>query len=79
VATQRGRERDPRRLVQILAEPKARGSERHRPLLQDFDRALIILSPEQTERTFFYEFRWDEEQDEILVGTSESELNWMRY
>lgn len=48
-----------------------------------FDKALLLVNPEQSERTYMYEFRLKENGDtylpEVLVRTHETELNWNQY
>lgn len=53
-------------------------------IMFDFDRALLIVNPEQTERSQIYEFRLKENGEdkflpEVLVRHEESPLNWMQY
>lgn len=53
-------------------------------IMLDFDKALLLVNPEQSERTYMYEFRLkDDGEDkylpEVLVRTHETELNWNQY
>lgn len=52
-------------------------------IMFDFDKALLLVNPEQSERTYVYEFRLKENGDnylpEVLVRTHETELNWNQF
>ena len=53
-------------------------------IMFDFDKALLLVNPEHSERTFMYEFRLKESGEnkylpEVLVRTHETELNWNQY
>ena len=53
-------------------------------IMFDFDRALLLVNPEQSEKTYMYEFRLKENGEdkylpEVLVTTQQTELNWNPY
>jgi hypothetical protein len=48
-------------------------------IMFDFDKALLIVNPEQSETSYFYEFSWNKDKKEVIVKNSESELNWNQY
>lgn len=50
----------------------------------DFDKALLLVNPEQSEKTYIYEFRLKENGEdnylpEVLMKTQETELNWNQF
>jgi hypothetical protein len=48
-------------------------------IMFDFDKALLIVNPEQTETSYLYEFSWDKYNKEVVVKRSKSELTWNQY
>ncbi len=48
-------------------------------IMFDFDKALLIVNPEQTETSHIYEFSWDKEKKKVIVKSADSELNWNQY
>ena len=53
-------------------------------ILFDFDKALLLVNPEQSEKTYMYEFGLKENGDnkylpEVVVRTHETDLNWNQY
>lgn len=53
-------------------------------IMFDFDRALLIVNPEQTERSYMYGFRLKENGEDkylpkVIVEKDESNLSWNQY
>lgn len=49
------------------------------PILWEWERALLIVNPEQSERSFMYELRWDANTKVVHAREEVLKLNWMQY
>lgn len=48
-------------------------------IMFDFEKALLLVNPEQSEKSFIYEFSFDENIKQVIVRKTESDLNWNQY
>jgi hypothetical protein len=45
----------------------------------DHDRALVLVNPEQSGRSYLYQFRYDDESGDVAVESGESPLSWNQH